>query len=233
MAENFSTSVAAKTAFLESFLPTLKEDWKLEKDTYEGLMRVKQDDINERIVLDQLIREVKLSRVRETQKDKEDFLVLQEMMANTYINYVDQTRQDIEDKFRAYMKSQDKIKTAQINQMLDVQAKSLNNLRNYYQDIVSCNADMICDLKKQVDSRRAKLDRLEQCIFKSLEELKKYTGPMEAIETEIHKSKEVLEGAAALREQYAHKHIVRKKLVDDVKRFQWIKEIAMTKVQKV
>ncbi|GAU87134.1 hypothetical protein RvY_00030 [Ramazzottius varieornatus] len=232
MSESFTESVSAKTAFLENFLPTLKEEWKLEKEAYEGVMGVKQDDINERIVLDQLIRDVKLSRLRDMQRDKEDFLVLQETMANTCIGYVDQSRQDIEDEFRAYMKKQDKMKSQQMGQMLDVQSKSLNNLRNYYQDIVSCNADMISDLKKQVDLRRGKLDRLERCIFQSLEELNKFTGPMEAIEREIGKCRQTLEGATALREQYAKKHILRKRLLDDVKRLQWIKEIAMTKVQK-
>ncbi|OQV13027.1 hypothetical protein BV898_12685 [Hypsibius exemplaris] len=91
-------------------------------------------------------------------------------MTDTFVNFVEDTRKETEDALKDHVINLDEMKNRQVNHMLEIQAKSLNNLRKLL-------SDMIVELKEQVDSRRAKLDRLERSIYHALEELERYQKP--------------------------------------------------------
>jgi hypothetical protein len=67
------------------------------------------------------------------QVDREEFLAIQETMTETFIDFVEEVRKSTEESLKNHVFKLDDAKNSQVNHMLTVQAKGLNNLRNYYQ----------------------------------------------------------------------------------------------------
>lgn len=73
----------------------------------------------------------------QTHTVKEEFVALQESLVENHEDFVEDTRKRTEDQMKEYIRVLDLDKNRRINHMLEIQAKCLNSLKNYFQDIAS------------------------------------------------------------------------------------------------
>ncbi|XP_055336247.1 uncharacterized protein LOC129586822 isoform X2 [Paramacrobiotus metropolitanus] len=232
MSEQYNQSFFGKIEELGKFPGKFENNWQQEQTAYESLMHSVQNEINKRQTLDNFNRELRLGQLSKMQTKREEFVATQETLIDTFEHYTELLRKSTENGLKDYIRKTDDDKAFCITYMLEIQAKNLNNLRNYFQDIVASNADIINELKKQVDSRHVALERVERATYSALEELSRYREPMQQIEAEIVQCEKILSTSKAVREGLSKLHLQKRLLADEVKRLGWIKEIEQTKIEK-